>query len=165
MKGTFSDGIPAWYLLGTCRGDPQADRRRCKGCWNEPTKDVAAMANTRGGLIIYGVQDKTCELVGINPGDVSTEQYAQWVRERRRARRRPALVRGEADRLHRQPAQLLRQAPAGCLKTGAGGSSGPQGPVGRAVNLPRAGRERPQGSHSVAGSRGAHVHEALNRAY
>ncbi|WP_327725945.1 helix-turn-helix domain-containing protein [Streptomyces europaeiscabiei] len=68
MKGTFSDGIPAWYLLGTCWGDPQADRRRRGGCWNESAKDVAAMANTRGGLIIYGVQDETCELVGINPG-------------------------------------------------------------------------------------------------
>lgn len=56
------------------------------------------MANTRGGMIIYGVQDRTCEPVGINPGDVNTEQYAQWVRKRRRARRRPALVRGEADR-------------------------------------------------------------------
>ncbi|MGJ3562011.1 RNA-binding domain-containing protein [Streptomyces sp. INA 01156] len=28
---------------------------------------VAAMANTRGGLIIFGVRDATCELVGIDP--------------------------------------------------------------------------------------------------
>ncbi|MDX3130090.1 ATP-binding protein [Streptomyces europaeiscabiei] len=154
VKGTFSDGIPAWYLLGTCWGDPQADRRRHEGCWNEPTEDVAAMANTHGGLIIYGVQDKTCELVGVNPRDVNTEQYAQQVRKRRRARRRRALVRGEADRPHRQPAQLLRQAPAGRPRPAPAAPPGPQGPVGRAVNLPRAGRERPQGSHSVAGSRG-----------
>jgi predicted HTH transcriptional regulator len=38
------------------------------------------MANTRGGLIIFGVRDTTCELVGIDPGEVNIEQYAQWVR-------------------------------------------------------------------------------------
>jgi hypothetical protein len=34
------------------------------------------MANTRG-LIIFGVRDQTCELVGIDPGEVKAEQYAQ----------------------------------------------------------------------------------------
>ncbi|MER6345226.1 AlbA family DNA-binding domain-containing protein [Streptomyces sp. NPDC001595] len=56
----------------------------CEGRWNELAKDVAAMANTRGGLIIFGVRDTTCELVGITPGDVNTEQYA-------RSQPRPAL--------------------------------------------------------------------------
>ncbi len=56
---------------------PQPPR---EGRWNELAKDVAAMANTRGGLIIFGVRDTTCELVGIDPGDVNVEQYAQWVR-------------------------------------------------------------------------------------
>ncbi|MFD4413492.1 helix-turn-helix domain-containing protein [Streptomyces sp. NPDC058476] len=56
---------------------PQPPR---EGRWNELAKDVAAMANTRGGLIIFGVRDTTCELVGINPGEVNIEQYAQWVR-------------------------------------------------------------------------------------
>jgi hypothetical protein len=50
------------------------------GRWNELAKDVAAMANTRGGLLIYGVQDKTTQLVGIDPGEVNAQQYAQWVR-------------------------------------------------------------------------------------
>ncbi|AJE38689.1 AlbA family DNA-binding domain-containing protein [Streptomyces nodosus] len=50
------------------------------GRWNEFAKDVAAMANTRGGLIIFGVQDKTTALVGIDPDEVNRQQYAQWIR-------------------------------------------------------------------------------------
>ena len=50
------------------------------GAWNELAKDVAAMANTRGGLLIYGVTDKTTKPVGIDPGEVNTQQYAQWIR-------------------------------------------------------------------------------------
>ncbi len=50
------------------------------GRWNELAKDVAAMANTRGGLIIFGVQDKTTALVGIDPDQVNRQQYAQWIR-------------------------------------------------------------------------------------
>ncbi len=56
---------------------PQPSR---DGRWNELAKDVAAMANTRGGLIIFGVQDKTTVLVGIDPQEVNREQYAQWIR-------------------------------------------------------------------------------------
>ena len=41
------------------------------GRWNELAKDVAAMANTRGGLLIFGVRDKTTELVGIDPDQVN----------------------------------------------------------------------------------------------
>ena len=37
---------------------PQPPR---EGRWNELAKDVAALANTRGGLLIYGVTDKTTE--------------------------------------------------------------------------------------------------------
>ncbi|MEV0695488.1 ATP-binding protein [Streptomyces sp. NPDC050388] len=51
-----------------------------EGRFNEPAKDVAAMANTRGGLISFGVRDTTCELVGIDPDEANTEQYGQWVR-------------------------------------------------------------------------------------
>lgn len=50
------------------------------GRWNELAKDVAAMANTRGGLIIFGVRDKTCELVGIDPEQANIQQYHQWIR-------------------------------------------------------------------------------------
>ncbi|MEE4587994.1 MULTISPECIES: AlbA family DNA-binding domain-containing protein [Streptomyces violaceusniger group] len=50
------------------------------GRWNELAKDVAAMANTRGGLLIYGVTDKTTKPVGIDPDEVNTQQYAQWIR-------------------------------------------------------------------------------------
>ncbi len=50
------------------------------GRWNEFAKDVAAMANTRGGLIIFGVQDKTTVLTGIDPDGVNRQQYAQWIR-------------------------------------------------------------------------------------
>ncbi|AXK36577.1 ATP-binding protein [Streptomyces armeniacus] len=49
------------------------------GQWNELAKDVAAMANTRGGLIIYGVTD-TIDLVGIDPEAVAIQQYEQWIR-------------------------------------------------------------------------------------
>lgn len=56
---------------------PQPPR---EGRWNELAKDVAAMANTRGGLIIFGVRDTTCELTGINPDEANTDQYAQWIR-------------------------------------------------------------------------------------
>ncbi|MEV6476994.1 ATP-binding protein [Streptomyces sp. NPDC051657] len=50
------------------------------GRWNELAKDVAAMANTRGGLLIFGVRDKTCDLTGIDPGHASPQQYHQWIR-------------------------------------------------------------------------------------
>jgi hypothetical protein len=50
------------------------------GRWNELGKDVAAMANTRGGLLIYGVTDQDTEPVGIDPDQVNTQQYAQWIR-------------------------------------------------------------------------------------
>ncbi|MFJ4577354.1 RNA-binding domain-containing protein [Streptomyces sp. NPDC088846] len=50
------------------------------GRWNELAKDVAAMADTRGGLLIFGVRDKTCDLVGIDPEQVNDQQYSQWIR-------------------------------------------------------------------------------------
>lgn len=50
------------------------------GAWNELAKDVGAMANTRGGLLVYGVTDKTTIPVGIDPDEVNTQQYAQWIR-------------------------------------------------------------------------------------
>lgn len=45
----------------------------------EFSKDVAAMANTRGGFIIFGVTDQV-EFTGIQPADANPDQYAQWVR-------------------------------------------------------------------------------------
>ncbi|MFC8373119.1 helix-turn-helix domain-containing protein [Streptomyces sp. NPDC057239] len=51
-----------------------------EGRWNELAKDVAAMANTRGGLLVYGVTDKTTVPVGIDPDEVNEQQYAQWIR-------------------------------------------------------------------------------------
>ncbi|WP_369032766.1 AlbA family DNA-binding domain-containing protein [Streptomyces adonidis] len=50
------------------------------GRWNELAKDVAAMANTRGGLLIYGVTDQDTKPVGIDPAEANTQQYAQWIR-------------------------------------------------------------------------------------
>ncbi|WP_159765064.1 AlbA family DNA-binding domain-containing protein [Streptomyces sp. HM190] len=50
------------------------------GRWNELAKDVAAMANTRGGLLIYGVTDQDTKPVGIDPDQVNNQQYAQWIR-------------------------------------------------------------------------------------
>ncbi|RPK87149.1 ATP-binding protein [Streptomyces sp. ADI98-10] len=35
------------------------------GQWNEFAKDISAMANTRGGLLIYGVADNH-EIIGID---------------------------------------------------------------------------------------------------
>lgn len=49
------------------------------GRWNEFAKDVAAMANTRGGLLIYGVSNDV-RLVGINSQQVNEQQLGQWVR-------------------------------------------------------------------------------------
>jgi Schlafen, AlbA_2 len=46
----------------------------------EFAKDVAAMANTRGGLVIYGVTDRPVTIKGIREADANREQYAQWVR-------------------------------------------------------------------------------------
>ncbi|WP_167455461.1 AlbA family DNA-binding domain-containing protein [Streptomyces tirandamycinicus] len=50
------------------------------GRWNELAKDVAAMASTRGGLLVFGVRDRTTEPVGIDPDEVNSQQYAQWIR-------------------------------------------------------------------------------------
>ncbi|MEU6775999.1 ATP-binding protein [Streptomyces sp. NPDC046759] len=50
------------------------------GQWNELAKDVTSMANTRGGLLIYGVTDQDTRPVGIDPCRVNTQQDAQWIR-------------------------------------------------------------------------------------
>jgi hypothetical protein len=46
----------------------------------EFAKDVAAMANTRGGLIICGVADQPVKFTGISAADANPDQYAKWVR-------------------------------------------------------------------------------------
>ncbi len=50
----------------------------------EITKDVIAMANSRGGrgYIVYGVEDKTKRIVGIDPGDFKEEQIQQIIYNR-----------------------------------------------------------------------------------
>ncbi|MEU3603669.1 ATP-binding protein [Streptomyces sp. NPDC006798] len=49
------------------------------GQWNEFAKDVAAMANTRGGLLVYGVSNDH-EMVGVDREKADLRQYGQWVR-------------------------------------------------------------------------------------
>ncbi|MEV1049292.1 ATP-binding protein [Streptomyces sp. NPDC049916] len=49
------------------------------GQWNEFAKDISAMANTRGGLLIYGVANDH-SVVGIDWEKADLRQYAQWVR-------------------------------------------------------------------------------------
>lgn len=46
------------------------------GQWNEFAKDVAAMTNTRGGLLVYGVSD-TVDMVGIDLDKVNDKQLGQ----------------------------------------------------------------------------------------
>jgi predicted HTH transcriptional regulator len=50
----------------------------------ELTKDVIAIANSRGGrgYILYGVEDKTKRLLGIEPGDFHEEQIQQIIYNR-----------------------------------------------------------------------------------
>lgn len=50
----------------------------------ELTKDVIAIANSRGGrgYIIFGIEDKTKKLIGINPGDFKEEQIQQIIYNR-----------------------------------------------------------------------------------
>lgn len=50
----------------------------------ELTKDVIAIANSRGGrgYILFGVEDKTKKLLGIDPGDFSEEQIQQIIYNR-----------------------------------------------------------------------------------
>jgi hypothetical protein len=49
------------------------------GEWNEFAKDVAAMANARGGLLVYGVRDDRA-VTGIDPTAVQTEHLSKWLR-------------------------------------------------------------------------------------
>jgi predicted HTH transcriptional regulator len=50
----------------------------------ELTKDVIAIANSRGGrgYILFGVEDKTKRLIGIDPGDFREEQIQQIIYNR-----------------------------------------------------------------------------------
>lgn len=50
----------------------------------EITRDVIAMANSRGGrgYIIYGVEDKTKRVIGVNPGYYKEEQIQQIIYNR-----------------------------------------------------------------------------------
>lgn len=52
---------------------------KVKGQWNEFAKDVAAMANTRGGLLIYGVSDDI-NMAGLDLSTVDDKQLGQWLR-------------------------------------------------------------------------------------
>ncbi|MFJ5726433.1 helix-turn-helix domain-containing protein [Streptomyces sp. NPDC093149] len=49
------------------------------GQWNEFAKDISAMANTRGGLLIYGVTNDH-KIKGVDWEKADLRQYAQWVR-------------------------------------------------------------------------------------
>lgn len=49
------------------------------GVWSEFAKDVAAMANARGGLLVYGVRNDR-NIVGVNPEDIATEHLYKWLR-------------------------------------------------------------------------------------
>ncbi|MER6374046.1 ATP-binding protein [Streptomyces mirabilis] len=49
------------------------------GLWNEFAKDVAAMANARGGLLVYGVSDQI-DLVGVNLAAADKKQMLSAVR-------------------------------------------------------------------------------------
>lgn len=50
----------------------------------ELTKDVIAIANSRGGRghIIYGIEDKTKKIIGVEPGDFTEEQIQQIIYNR-----------------------------------------------------------------------------------
>jgi len=50
----------------------------------ELTKDVTAIANSRGGrgYILFGVEDKTKRIIGIDPGDFKEEQIQQIIYNR-----------------------------------------------------------------------------------
>lgn len=55
-----------------------------EGDKKELTKDVIAMANSRGGrgYILFGIEDKTKRIIGINPADFSEEQIQQIIYNR-----------------------------------------------------------------------------------
>ncbi|WP_329595992.1 ATP-binding protein [Streptomyces pseudovenezuelae] len=55
------------------------EEAKVKGEWNEFSKDVAAMANTRGGLLVYGVSDAV-ELVGVDLDEIDDKKLGQWLR-------------------------------------------------------------------------------------
>ena len=50
----------------------------------EITKDVIAIANSRGGrgYILYGVEDKTKRIIGVDPGRFGEEQIQQIIYNR-----------------------------------------------------------------------------------
>lgn len=50
----------------------------CPDLWCEFAKDVAAMANSAGGLLVYGVKDKPIQMMGIDPSQVNEKQYRSW---------------------------------------------------------------------------------------
>ncbi|MEV5605717.1 ATP-binding protein [Streptomyces sp. NPDC052299] len=49
------------------------------GLWSEFAKDVAAMANARGGLLVYGVRNDRA-IDGVNPDEIATEHLYKWLR-------------------------------------------------------------------------------------
>ncbi|WP_207564002.1 AlbA family DNA-binding domain-containing protein [Streptomyces sp. CA-256286] len=49
------------------------------GEWNEFSKDVTAMANARGGLLIYGVRNDR-KITGVDLNAVHTEHLFKWLR-------------------------------------------------------------------------------------
>ena len=50
---------------------PRRSQDRARRPLSVPRLDVAAMANTRGGVLIYGVTDQDTKPVGIDPGEVN----------------------------------------------------------------------------------------------
>lgn len=89
----------------------------------ELVKDVTAIANSRGGRghIIFGIEDKTKEIIGINPDDFKEEQIQQIIYSRTDP---PVPVRLDIVRLDNKDVAVLtiyrsRHAPHQVISTGA----------------------------------------------
>ncbi|MFI5590081.1 helix-turn-helix domain-containing protein [Amycolatopsis sp. NPDC051758] len=76
VAAAAADALSEADVLDWKEALPQPPR---DGAWNEFAKDVTAMANTRGGLLIYGVTDDH-RLEGIDADAVDDRQYGQWLR-------------------------------------------------------------------------------------
>ena len=67
---------------GLAEADDWIGRHSCRTCGTSTrlsSSDAAAMANTRGGLIVCGVTEQV-EFSGIDPAAATPDPYAQWIR-------------------------------------------------------------------------------------
>jgi len=66
--------LPIRSSAPLCLNITETDQIECKKSFNYPLKTIAAFANNKGGYLVFGVKDKTWEVLGLDAEKLKTFQ-------------------------------------------------------------------------------------------